>query len=557
MPQTVTRPSGLQVTIPDTFAEPEDSAPGAATSGWRSFDDDDLLSSDLLSVSSRVDAELLKALSGQHMQIVDDLTVPPALAATPLDGRRGADLPPVPDLQEIEIDLPITEGEQAIVLLEQDGLYSWHFPSERTTIAPAIPIPGQRGALENDAIGDAGATRAVKFRISVTAEQPPASDEARRGFFTEMIYGRVRAIVLKFVFEAVGGLAVAEVMKRLEARFTPGLCAMDTEDPKSWSQFDNLTGLGLPTDRPVRLLLFLHGTFSSTVGSFGGLCATDAGRRFLTSANAHYDAVIGFDHPTLSQDPEQNARDLLARLRLSPDLDLDIDAVTFSRGGLVLRSLTELVLPNDDYKARFRSVTCVAVTNGGTQLAMPDNWHRLADLYVNLAAGAAKGIAILAPGNPLPVVFNEVMQGLGAFVKFLASHAIAEGAVPGLAAMMPKGSFIRNLNQIQTALPGSEDISYYAITSQFDARLNDGAESETLPRRLLVMLADGFLDQLMGEENDLVVNISSTMVFDAQAPDYWRDCYPFGSTARVYHLNYFVQPEVVAQLEVWLAASDK
>ena len=65
----------------------------------------------------------------------------------------------------------------------------------------------------------------------------------------------------------------------------------------------------------MRVLLFIHGTFSSTVGGFGALGIDENGKGFLRTAIAAYDAVIGFDHKTLSVDPRQNAENLLKRLR--------------------------------------------------------------------------------------------------------------------------------------------------------------------------------------------------------------------------------------------------
>ena len=53
------------------------------------------------------------------------------------------------------------------------------------------------------------------------------------------------------------------------------------------------------------------GTFSSTVGSYGHLAHTAHGRRFLEKALANYDAVVGYDHHTLSEDPRQNAAAML------------------------------------------------------------------------------------------------------------------------------------------------------------------------------------------------------------------------------------------------------
>ena len=79
--------------------------------------------------------------------------------------------------------------------------------------------------------------------------------------------------------------------------------------------------VGLPTDRPARVLLLVHGTFSSTVGAFGAMAVWPGAEGFVATVLSAYDAVIGYDHRTLSVDPKQNARDLLDVLRPHPGTD--------------------------------------------------------------------------------------------------------------------------------------------------------------------------------------------------------------------------------------------
>jgi hypothetical protein len=58
-----------------------------------------------------------------------------------------------------------------------------------------------------------------------------------------------------------------------------------------------------------------------------------------------------------------------------------VDAVAFSRGGLVLAQPRGGPAASSSSKADVRRVVFVGCTNGGTELARPANWHRLADLH--------------------------------------------------------------------------------------------------------------------------------------------------------------------------------
>jgi hypothetical protein len=102
------------------------------------------------------------------------------------------------------------------------------------------------------------------------------------------VIGGARAHVFKFVATAVVGKAMTFLERHLQRVLTN----MKVPDPKTWQAVDNLSDITLPHYRP-RTLLFIHGTFSSTVGSFGALAATPAGRQFLQASRDTFDAVVG------------------------------------------------------------------------------------------------------------------------------------------------------------------------------------------------------------------------------------------------------------------------
>jgi len=148
-------------------------------------------------------------------------------------------------------------------------------------------------------------------------------------------------------------------------------------DPAEWTVEAGLPELPGPVGRAARVLLFVHGTFSSTVGDFGPL-ALGAGHAALERAIRFYDLVLGYDHHTLQRDPRDNAKalaDLLVTHAWGDEPPV-LDVVCFSRGGLVVRWLIEHELRTRGWDAQVARVLFVAASNGGTLLADPD--HRAA-----------------------------------------------------------------------------------------------------------------------------------------------------------------------------------
>ena len=146
----------------------------------------------------------------------------------------------------------------------------------------------------------------------------------------------------------------------------------------------------MPERKPAKVLLFIHGTFSSTAGSFGPLTATRQGLAFLEAARNRYDALIGFDHRTLAETTEGNAKAILQALgRPGLPEGSTINSIAYSRGGLVYRTLAEqLLAARPDIK--LGQAIFVACTNAGTHLAEPENWIAMIDLYTNVIMAGAR-----------------------------------------------------------------------------------------------------------------------------------------------------------------------
>lgn len=464
-------------------------------------------------------------------------------ARAPTDSRRRAAAPGQPT----QLTVPLAAGEQAVVLVEGDGVLAWRFGRES---APSALAAVRRGRSD--------ATRALVFDLGIPPVGAAAPATAQRGWIRDRLVAGVKAIVLYFAAEAV----VAGAVRALERSKRDGPVVINSAtDPGAWLRPDDLAGVDLPRDRPARLLLWVHGTFSSTVGGFGELTVTPWGQGLLTAALGRYDAVLGFDHRTMSRDPAHNAGDLLDALAtLSRRQPIEIDAVCHSRGGLVLRSLIEQLLPRSGLAIKVRRAVFVAATNRGTELARPDNWETLVDLVTNLSAITSQVLSLFPAAAAAATIGDEIIDTIGDFVKYLVEVAVKERRAPGIAAMDPAGDFVAEINRTQAGQPLPGDIDCYAIVSDFYAKLLDSGEHEPkeMPKRLAFILADGVIDRLMrgaGAKpvpNDLVVDVASMTEIDTAVGGYVKDVLDFGRNALVYHTNYFLRPETVGRVAQWL-----
>src|SRR5665648_109834 len=270
--------------------------------------------------TDEVSAALLDAFAAQNLDLVEPFELVPATLVAP-SGRRGR-RPSQPGKVRLALDLAL--GEDAVVLLEQDGFFSWQLPTGHE----AAPTTSRRrgGPPPARSPGGAPPTRVVRFEIDVRAvapARPGARTRGARGPFGDFVIGRLKAYVLKFVSGTIPGA----LMAFLERDTQPGLVLMTGNDVKNWPLVENLNQVELPDTRPAKILLFIHGTFSSTVGSYGVLPSTAQGQKLLVAAKDSYDAIVGFDHLTLSRDPLENATDLLARLKarhlaFTPTIDI-------------------------------------------------------------------------------------------------------------------------------------------------------------------------------------------------------------------------------------------
>ena len=479
----------------------------------------------------------------------------------------------------VQIDQARGAGDAGVVLeLEDDdvlelelegGLRLWtsfrQFQLDFPGVKPAAPQSrdGTRDAAPSPSPGATAATEPEPFPVDL------AAGGASRGLGTVML----RAVrVLDVDLPEQTALGVAALLEK-QLRPGPGLfrCAADGTfalTPVSLKE--------LATDQP--LLIFIHGTASSSHGSFGELW--EPAQRAVKDALFKFygEHVYALEHRTLTESPVQNALQLLDNLPKNARLHL----VSHSRGGLVgellclgqrvcsrdfdplapeilkryfpdapsdagadaagtnatstgtpgadtrgrradraaLTKLAEQLQEKQPTVERFMRVACPA---RGTTLASGRLDHWLSTIVNVLALAGLKG-------NP---AYTLAMD----FVLAVAKERTDPRTLPGLEAQMPESPLVGLLNH-----------PAFTVTADLTVISGD-AEAAGIWGRMKLLLPDLFY----GEDHDLVVNTSAMYGGAARSitPRFFFDQGP-----DVNHFHYFKNPNTARRLVAGLTRPD-
>ena len=276
-------------------------------------------------------------------------------------------------------------------------------------------------------------------------------------------------------------------------------------------------------EKPI--LLFIHGTFSSTETGFGSLLPDI----WIELKEKYGDQIFGYNHRTLSESPILNALDLVKKLPENSKLHL----VTHSRGGLIgellcrsgrrdrrkpfdvndenlsdenktaLIELSNLLVSKKITVERFVRVACPA---RGTTLAS-NRIDRWLEIIVNVIA------KVLPPGagNIYGVIADLLLE--------LKKQIANPDAMPGLAAMVPESNFIKMINRSDVEV----DADLTVIAGDIEKN------------NLLGRLAMFFTDLFYIDEHDLVVQTPA--MYGGSTRKAGR--YFFDKGSAVNHFNYF------------------
>jgi CHAT domain-containing protein/pimeloyl-ACP methyl ester carboxylesterase len=306
----------------------------------------------------------------------------------------------------------------------------------------------------------------------------------------------------------------------------------------------------VPLGQPY--LLFLHGTASSTAGSFGGLQNSELWTYLRTTYGT---GVLAFQHESLTKSPLQNTLELIQALPTNCVLHL----VSHSRGGLIgellarfcngdaanlgfdhseKEYLAKAQRPDDlaliqqisaemaTRRIAVRKFVRVACPAGGTILAS-ERLERFFNISLNLL-GYATGLA----ANPIYGAFKDLISAILGSKDDVA-------VLPGLEAMNPASPFIKVLNNPGTTVQLDSSLVVISGNCTFKPSL----------KALLVLVSKLFYLK----DNDLVVN---TMSMYRGARRNKAVQYYFDASPEIDHFHYFVNPRTVKSLLQALQATD-
>ena len=286
------------------------------------------------------------------------------------------------------------------------------------------------------------------------------------------------------------------------------------------------------------LLVFLHGTFSSTNGSFSKLDKEVWGR-----LRQHYKKnIFGLDHRTLSVSPIQNALDLAQALPEGANLHL----VSHSRGGMVGELLCRSI--RDDGQDPFDDIDLAFshTKEEKTQLKQLSKELKIKKIVVERfvrVAGSAGGTT-LASGRLdrwLEIMVNVIgkVTGASATIAYgvitdilldLKKQSDNPDAMPGVACLLPTSPLVRMLNRSDFQVEA--DLSVIA--------------GDTLGKGILQNLGIALTNLFFLEDHDLVVHTRSMY---GGAPRVKEARYFFYPDADINHFKYFENKETAPRIQ--------
>lgn len=353
----------------------------------------------------------------------------------------------------------------------------------------------------------------------------------------------------------------------------PGLHALNLDGDFALSALAD--GETLPAGRGP-LLIFLHGTASSTRGSFGKLWAADnaAGREARARLAGTYGGrAFAYEHRSLTESPVHNALELVRRL----PQDAEVHLVSHSRGGLVgeLLCLGECegvagLLDDSRLDTLFAADRTIAAQLGLLPLspealaerdeAYDRDRKALAELLAELAARkprVTRFARVACPARGTTLASGRLDRWLS-MLNFLAGKALGESpfadALEFLLAVVKERTDPRTLPGLEAMMPGSaltRLLHHPELVCAADLSVIAGdVEGDSAWQKIKLLVTDWFY----GADHDLVVNTGSMSGGLRRLPG--RARFRLDRGAQVNHFSYFRNADSVGWLVAALTRGD-
>jgi hypothetical protein len=363
--------------------------------------------------------------------------------------------------------------------------------------------------------------------------------------------------------------------KQLSGR-EPGLYRIDTGEQL---RLTAVAGTHALPSANGPLLVFLHGTASSTEGSYGKLWepANNDGRKLRESLQDNYgERVFGLEHRTLTESPIQNAMALLERLPEQAELHL----VSHSRGGLVgellclagCKQLASILTPEkiDDFFAVDRSIA-PQMGLGPLSDAEADERNAAyeADRKLLTAFVAKLGekkirvtrfVRVACPARGTTLASGRLDRWLSV-LDFLSINSLGSsllgGAVDFMQAVVGERTDPRTLPGIEAMIPGSaltrllNTVPELVTESDLAVIAGDIEGGDSLWNSIKILATDWFYRN----EHDLVVDTASMYGGLPRVAGGARFRKDKGS--KVNHFRYFTNGQSTGWLRAALTRSDQ
>jgi tetratricopeptide (TPR) repeat protein len=391
-----------------------------------------------------------------------------------------------------EVSVTAEPGQDVVVLHIAGGPSLVLHPETARDLMAAQSTGSTRG-LEGDLAAADGAVH-IPTQLQWRGREAVAGTRgATRGLFGEVVLSAMEVITGLITDEAADFVA-REVAARVDAQVNAGVYKLGRYELPSLKQSNALAEL--PAAANGISLVFVHGTFSNTGGTFGKLWTQR--QDLVRQLFEHYgDAVYALDHPTLQASPIKNAVTLAQALPAEARLHL----ITHSRGGLVAEvlaracaapplrdvelgaftaaereELVSLARLLKEKRVRVERLVRVGCPARGTLLA-----SKRLDAYLSVFKWTLELAGI-------PVV-PELVD----FLAAVAQRRTDPEMLPGLAAQIPDSPLVQWLHTPGNPIPG-------------DLRVIAGdIEGDSLTSWLKTLLADSFY----WTDNDFVVQTRS------------------------------------------------